>query len=146
MIGRQVISNRYLQHSAVNIFHTYSKQLVVKTHIYRLSSSVSNDENKRILLNKILQTYPSVYNSSEVEKNWYEWWQNSGYFRSQASENAKVFSMILPPPNITGTLHLGHALTVTVQDVLIRWYRMRGITIELILFYVTFCRIKLSFH
>lgn len=141
MIGRQVISNRYLKHCAINIFHTRSNQFVVKTHIYNLSSSVSNDENHKILLNKIQQTYPLVYNSSEVEKNWYKWWQNSGYFRSQESEKAKVFSMILPPPNITGTLHLGHALTVTVQDVLVRWYRMRGITIEIFFFNVTSCRI-----
>ena len=141
MIGRKVISNRYLKHSAINIFHTHSKQFVVKTHKCNLSSSASDDENHKILLNKILQTYPSVYNSSEVEKNWYEWWRNSGYFRSQASENAKVFSMILPPPNITGTLHLGHALTVTVQDVLVRWYRMRGMRLEIILFNVTSCKI-----
>jgi valyl-tRNA synthetase len=82
---------------------------------------------KQICLNKIAQPYPSVYNATDVEHGWYDWWKMSGFFESsEATECKEVFSMILPPPNITGTLHLGHALTVTIQDVLVRWHRMKG--------------------
>ena len=97
-----------------------------KTQICERSSNALRCEKQRLLREKVSQKYPLVYNSSDVERDWYEWWQFSGYFSSQPAENKDVFSMILPPPNITGTLHLGHALTVTIQDVLVRWHRMRG--------------------
>ena len=92
------------------------------------SISSGNTEQEEILVNKILEPYPATYNADYVEKGWYEWWKQSGLFasRDDISKTEKVFSMILPPPNITGTLHLGHALTVTIQDVLARWNRMKG--------------------
>ena len=94
----------------------------------KLSSSPIKEQHKA-LLDKILLPYPAVYNGADVESGWYNWWKQSGYFKPISnSSNAKreVFSIILPPPNVTGTLHLGHALTVTIQDVLVRWYRMKG--------------------
>lgn len=92
-------------------------------HIY--SGSLCNE--RQICRSKILQPYPAVYNASDVEKGWYDWWKKSGFFSSsETREDKEIFSMILPPPNITGTLHLGHALTVTIQDVLVRWKRMKG--------------------
>lgn len=60
------------------------------------------------------------YNAKEVESEWYEWWEAQNYFKPTKSET-ESFIMLLPPPNITGTLHLGHALTVTIQDVILRW-------------------------
>lgn len=65
--------------------------------------------------------FPKEYNPKLVEKGWYEWWQNEGYF-SPNLRKKPIFSMIIPPPNITGFLHLGHALTVTIEDILVRWY------------------------
>jgi len=58
-----------------------------------------------------------------VEKDWYEWWESNDYFKTEdvPSEQDKTFSMVLPPPNITGNLHLGHALTAAIQDSIVRW-------------------------
>ena len=97
-----------------------------KTTINNINTN-SLQVQKQICLNKIAQPYPKVYNATDVEHGWYDWWKMAGFFESsEATEGKEVFSMILPPPNITGTLHLGHALTVTIQDVLVRWYRMKG--------------------
>lgn len=64
--------------------------------------------------------FPAVYNSNNVENGWYEWWEKNEFFKP-VKRGSKQFSVVLPPPNVTGTLHLGHALTVTIQDVLARW-------------------------
>ncbi|GFN76516.1 valine--tRNA ligase [Plakobranchus ocellatus] len=70
-----------------------------------------------------------THEPSEVEKDWYEWWVNQGYFKpSEKGYSKGSFSLLLPPPNVTGTLHLGHALTGAVQDAFVRWHRMRGHT------------------
>ena len=63
----------------------------------------------------------SSYDPTEVEKRWYPFWTQKGYFRAEASSTKPPFSIVLPPPNVTGSLHLGHALTATIQDVLSRW-------------------------
>lgn len=65
--------------------------------------------------------FPTAYNPKYVESNWYSWWEKHGYFIPNSADTGKSFSMVLPPPNVTGTLHLGHALTCTIQDVLARW-------------------------
>ena len=65
--------------------------------------------------------FPDVYDSAFVESGWYAWWKEQGYFSPSGASSEKVFSAILPPPNVTGQLHLGHALTATVQDALVRW-------------------------
>lgn len=66
------------------------------------------------------------YNPAEVENKTYQWWEKSGYFKAQDQSTKPPFSIILPPPNVTGFLHMGHALDHTVQDMLIRWKRMNG--------------------
>lgn len=66
------------------------------------------------------------YNPSEVEEKIYQWWESSGYFKAQDQSTKPPFSIILPPPNVTGFLHMGHALDHTIQDLLIRWKRMSG--------------------
>lgn len=68
----------------------------------------------------------SSYDPGVVESKWYPEWQNRGYFKPEANSTKPPFSIVLPPPNITGSLHLGHALTATIQDILIRWKRMSG--------------------
>ena len=66
------------------------------------------------------------YNSKEVEDKIYENWEKSGYFSASVDENKKPYSVIMPPPNVTGNLHMGHALDQTMQDILIRFKRMQG--------------------
>ena len=79
-----------------------------------------NDENRTEPLAK-------GYEHREVEARWYPFWLERGYFHGDEHDRTRPpFSIVLPPPNVTGSLHLGHALTATLQDVLIRWKRMSG--------------------
>ncbi len=66
-----------------------------------------------------------TYNPKEVETKWYETWEKSGYFKPVIDPAKKPFVIVIPPPNVTGILHMGHALNNTIQDILIRWHRMR---------------------
>ncbi len=69
----------------------------------------------------------SVYNPKETEKNWYSFWVNKGYFQPKNNHDKdNRYSIVIPPPNVTGSLHIGHALNNTLQDILIRWKRMDG--------------------
>jgi valyl-tRNA synthetase len=67
-----------------------------------------------------------TYAPSEIESRLYEGWEQSGAFACDPNSAAEPFTIMIPPPNVTGSLHMGHALTFTVQDVLIRWRRMQG--------------------
>lgn len=69
---------------------------------------------------------PTVYNPQNVEKKWYEVWLEKKYFHAIVEPGKDPFSIVIPPPNVTGVLHLGHALDNTLQDILIRWRRMQG--------------------
>ncbi|CAK9438293.1 uncharacterized protein LODBEIA_P25170 [Lodderomyces beijingensis] len=74
-----------------------------------------------------------AYNPKNVESSWYAWWDKQGFFQPELTESGEikpegVFSIPCPPPNVTGALHIGHALTVSIQDTLIRWNRMQGKT------------------
>ncbi|XP_058071799.1 valine--tRNA ligase, mitochondrial 1 isoform X2 [Magnolia sinica] len=66
------------------------------------------------------------YSPSAVEKAWYEWWEKSGFFVADANSSKPPFVIVLPPPNVTGALHIGHGLTAAIQDTIIRWRRMSG--------------------
>ncbi|CAI5746338.1 unnamed protein product [Peronospora destructor] len=71
------------------------------------------------------------YNPIAVEASWQDWWEASGFFscsdeKIRAADPDKRFVVVIPPPNVTGSLHLGHALTVAIQDALTRWHRMLG--------------------
>jgi valyl-tRNA synthetase len=66
------------------------------------------------------------YEPAQVEPHWARWWEERGFFRALDESDKPAFSIVLPPPNVTGSLHLGHALTATMQDVLVRWKRMSG--------------------
>lgn len=72
------------------------------------------------------QTLSDRYNAKDVETRTYEWWEKSGYFKAADKSTKPPFSIILPPPNVTGQLHMGHALDHTIQDLIIRWKRMSG--------------------
>jgi valyl-tRNA synthetase len=69
---------------------------------------------------------PSKYNPKEFEEKIYNQWTEEGCFKAEVNKKKKPFTIIMPPPNITGQLHMGHALDMTLQDVLIRWKRMEG--------------------
>ncbi|MBC7334809.1 MAG: class I tRNA ligase family protein, partial [Clostridia bacterium] len=72
------------------------------------------------------ETLAAVYDHRAVEKKWYRHWEEAGYFAAPVKRDAVPFSIVMPPPNVTGSLHLGHALDETLQDILIRWRRMQG--------------------
>lgn len=67
-----------------------------------------------------------AYDPQSVESKWYQWWRDQGFFRAEDESEKPPYSIAMPPPNVTGSLHIGHALTATLQDILIRWHRMRG--------------------
>ena len=66
------------------------------------------------------------YNPSEVEDKWYQHWMGKGYFHAQVNPDKEPYTIVIPPPNVTGVLHMGHMLNNTIQDVLIRKARMEG--------------------
>lgn len=66
------------------------------------------------------------YNPTEVEGRTYQFWLDGNYFHAEINEGKKPYTIVIPPPNITGQLHMGHALDNTLQDILIRWRRMQG--------------------
>ena len=67
-----------------------------------------------------------VYDPQSVESRIYDFWINGGYFHTKIDKNKKPYTIVMPPPNITGQLHMGHALDNTLQDILIRFRRMQG--------------------
>jgi valyl-tRNA synthetase len=69
---------------------------------------------------------PTRYDAKQAESRWYTFWTERGYFRAKPGSRDKAYCIVIPPPNVTGALHLGHALNNTIQDVLIRWRRMQG--------------------
>jgi valyl-tRNA synthetase len=69
---------------------------------------------------------PKAYEPAQVEQKWYAYWMENGYFTPKIDLSKKPFVIIQPPPNITGDLHLGHALTATLEDIMARWHRMMG--------------------
>src|SRR5882724_3604340 len=69
---------------------------------------------------------PKTYDAREVEGRWYQWWESKGFFRADAKSTKPVFAIVIPPPNVTGSLHMGHMLNHTVHDVIVRRRRMMG--------------------
>ena len=69
------------------------------------------------------------YDPKGTEARWYAEWMKRGYFRGAPSESRAPYSIVIPPPNVTGSLHMGHALNNTLQDVLVRWKRMSGLSV-----------------
>ena len=75
---------------------------------------------------KDLNDIPKVYNPKEVEDKWYKYWEENKIFHSEVDETKEPYTIVIPPPNVTGMLHLGHILNNTLQDVYIRYKRMKG--------------------
>ena len=66
------------------------------------------------------------YDPHGIEEKWYKTWTDKGYFHSDASAGGEPYCVVIPPPNVTGILHMGHALNSTIQDIMVRWRRMQG--------------------
>ena len=69
---------------------------------------------------------PKTYDPKVIESSWYDQWLSSGYFACDPKSDKSPYTIMMPPPNVTGNLHMGHALTFTLQDLLIRYHRMAG--------------------
>ena len=72
------------------------------------------------------QLLDKAYEPELVEQKWYPFWESKGYFTADSSSSKPRFSIVIPPPNVTGSLHMGHALQHTLHDILVRWKRMSG--------------------
>lgn len=73
-----------------------------------------------------MENLPKTYTPQEIEGKWCQFWQKNNYFHAEAISEKPSYAIVIPPPNITGSLHVGHALDNTLQDCLIRWRRMQG--------------------
>jgi valyl-tRNA synthetase len=73
-----------------------------------------------------MEELPKQYNPKETEDKWYSYWEQSGFFSAKVDPAKTPFTIVIPPPNITGILHMGHALNNTIQDILTRYHRMKG--------------------
>jgi len=67
-----------------------------------------------------------TYEPREIEEKWYQYWEENGLFKADIKADKPSFSIVIPPPNVTGSLHMGHALNNTLQDILCRYKRMKG--------------------
>jgi valyl-tRNA synthetase len=68
----------------------------------------------------------TTYDPKSVEDKWYRYWEENRFFHDEVNGAKKPFTIVMPPPNVTGQLHMGHALDNTLQDILTRWRRMQG--------------------
>ncbi|MCK5086624.1 MAG: class I tRNA ligase family protein, partial [Melioribacteraceae bacterium] len=75
---------------------------------------------------KSLSEIPKAYDPKEVEDKWYKYWEDHKVFHSEVDESKEPYTIVIPPPNVTGMLHLGHILNNTLQDIYIRYKRMKG--------------------
>jgi valyl-tRNA synthetase len=73
-----------------------------------------------------MRELPKTYEPQAVESRIYDMWLKGGYFRAERDMQKKPYTIVMPPPNVTGQLHMGHAMDCTLQDILIRWRRMQG--------------------
>ncbi|HMP40573.1 MAG TPA: valine--tRNA ligase, partial [Roseiflexaceae bacterium] len=67
-----------------------------------------------------------AYEAHQIEERLYSWWEEQGFFQPQGDPSRRPFTLSMPPPNVTGELHMGHAMFVTIEDVIVRWHRMLG--------------------
>ncbi len=74
----------------------------------------------------MISDLPKQYDPKDAQDRWYEFWVQNGYFHADPASAKPPYCIVIPPPNVTGALHLGHALNNTLQDILIRWRRMQG--------------------
>ncbi len=98
----------------VSDFHLYSFKPTTTDRPFTPGSRMSTAE------------LPKQYDPQDAQRRWYDFWLEKGYFHADPSSGKPPYTIVIPPPNVTGALHLGHALNNTIQDILIRWRRMQG--------------------
>jgi valyl-tRNA synthetase len=76
-----------------------------------------------------IDSIPKGYSPRDVEDKWYKYWEDNGLFKADEKSDRQSFCIVIPPPNVTGVLHMGHALNNTLQDILCRYKRMRGFNV-----------------
>lgn len=76
-----------------------------------------------------MEVFEKGYDPAKVEDKWSSYWIDNGFFKAQVNDPRKTFSIVIPPPNVTGSLHMGHALNNTLQDILVRFKRMDGFNV-----------------
>ena len=95
-------------------------------------NDLAHHECFRAILEQLNQTneyardLPKQYDPKDAQDRWYDFWVQNGYFHADPASAKPPYCIVIPPPNVTGALHLGHALNNTLQDILIRWRRMQG--------------------
>jgi len=87
---------------------------------------IEQEKNSETAQEPSIALLPKAYEPQAVEGKWYRFWEEGGYFKPRPNPACKPFVISMPPPNVTGALHLGHAITATVEDILIRYHRMKG--------------------
>ncbi len=75
------------------------------------------------------QAFPTLYDPKELEGRWYRFWDERGFFHAEADDPRPPFCITIPPPNVTGELHMGHALNHTIHDIVARYKRMKGFNV-----------------
>lgn len=117
-----------IYHSIINFYLNlhYRKKKEIKTRdkteIRSASFTLTSELGEKKDVSQSFEEYHPKY----VEAAWYEWWEKSGFFSPDTSSDKEPFVIMLPPPNVTGHLHIGHALTAAIQDCLVRYNRMKG--------------------
>ena len=77
-------------------------------------------------MTETLENLSTTYNAREVENEIYKFWEDNEFFKADNKSDKPAYSIVIPPPNVTGILHMGHALDGTLQDILTRYKRMKG--------------------
>ena len=91
-----------------------------------LFSAACKEDKGASMASKVLD---KSYDPHQVEEKWYRFWEERGYFRADENSDRETYSIVIPPPNVTGVLHIGHALNNTLQDILIRFKKMDGFNV-----------------
>ena len=81
------------------------------------------DDQENVLMSSQL---PKAYDFSKVEERLYHWWEDQGFFKPDDDRSKEPYVISMPPPNVTGELHLGHAMFVAMEDLMVRYHRMKG--------------------
>ena len=74
----------------------------------------------------LMSDLPKAYEAKKIDAKWYQFWEGNQFFKANPLSSKPAYCIVIPPPNVTGVLHMGHALVNTLQDILIRWKRMLG--------------------
>lgn len=112
--------------SKIGIFQSLSLRAAHKAGDMRLLNGSGCSVIVNCMKNPTPQELPKTYDPKQVDPKWYQFWLDLEVFKADNSSKKPSYCIVIPPPNVTGVLHMGHALVNTLQDVLIRWKRMQG--------------------